>query len=144
MGIRMTTSPASLIVRFGIPVRVRAGNPSGVPGQGARRSGRDRNRDAGHRSRRKKRTLKSALDDIPGIGPAKRKALLKALGSVSSLKQASVEELAKVSGVGPKIAERIHAALHPATPGGQKLTEARNATDQAAQRLRGHLQRLCC
>ncbi len=68
---------------------------------------------AGHRGRRKKRTLKSVLDDIPGIGPAKRKALMKEIGGGDALKKASVEELAKVSGIGPKIAEKIKAALNP-------------------------------
>jgi excinuclease ABC subunit C len=65
----------------------------------------------GHRKRRKRRTLKSALDDIPGVGPAKRRALLSALGSVKAIRAASESELADVKGVGPKLAKKIRAAL---------------------------------
>jgi excinuclease ABC subunit C len=64
-----------------------------------------------HRKRRKKRTLRSSLDDIPGVGAAKRKALLSSLGSVKAIREASLEELAAVPGVGPKLAARIQAAL---------------------------------
>ena len=81
---------------------------------------------AGHRGRRKKRTLRSALDDVPGIGPAKRKALLKELGGVAGIRTATVEQLAAVQGVGPKIAARILAALQPEVDdaGDEQLDEA--------------------
>src|SRR5690606_16804940 len=46
-----------------------------------------------HRKRRAKRTLSSSLDEIPGIGPAKRKKLLKRFGSVKGIKAATPEEL---------------------------------------------------
>jgi excinuclease ABC subunit C len=49
-----------------------------------------------HRKRRSKRTLASALDDIPGIGPVKKTRLLKHFGSVKGIKTATQEELAKV------------------------------------------------
>lgn len=52
-----------------------------------------------HRKRRSKRTLQSALDDIPGIGPAKRKALLKHFGSLKKVEIATEEELKKVKGI---------------------------------------------
>ncbi len=65
----------------------------------------------GHRGRRKRRTLRSALDDIAGVGPARRQALLKALGSVAAILAASVEDIAKVEGVGRALALRIKAAL---------------------------------
>jgi len=68
-----------------------------------------------HRAKRKKRTLRSSLDDIPGIGEKKRRALLKALGSVAHVKQASPAELARVDGIGPALAEKIHRALHAET-----------------------------
>ena len=51
------------------------------------------------------------LDDIPGIGPSRRRALLKALGSVDGVVKASVEDIAKVDGVGRAMALRIKAAL---------------------------------
>lgn len=47
-----------------------------------------------HRKLRKKRSLKSALEDIPGIGPVRRKALLKHFGSVKRLKESTAEEIA--------------------------------------------------
>lgn len=65
----------------------------------------------GHRGRRKRRTLRSLLDDIPGIGPRRRRALLKTLGSVDGVVAASVDEIAKVEGVGRAMALRIKAAL---------------------------------
>lgn len=52
-----------------------------------------------HRQRRNKQTLTSALDEIPGIGPVKRKVLLRHFGSVSKIKQASKEELQQVKGL---------------------------------------------
>jgi excinuclease ABC subunit C len=65
----------------------------------------------GHRGRRKRRTLRSALDDIAGVGPAKRRALLRALGSVDAIVAASLDDVAKVEGIGRNLATRIKAAL---------------------------------
>jgi excinuclease ABC subunit C len=59
----------------------------------------------------RKRTVRSALDEIPGIGAARRAALLKHFGSVKGLKAATVEELSEVDGIGPAVAERIFNAL---------------------------------
>lgn len=64
-----------------------------------------------NRNLRTKRQVKSVLDDIEGIGPAKKKALLRTLGSVTNIKQASLEEIAAVPGIGMKLAEVIKAAL---------------------------------
>jgi excinuclease ABC subunit C len=64
-----------------------------------------------HRSLRHKRTLRSALDDIPGIGPKRRTALLQAFGSVRRLRQAGVEEIAAVPGFSLKLAEEIRTFL---------------------------------
>ncbi len=52
-----------------------------------------------HRKRRSKQTLRSTLDDIPGIGPVKRKALLTHLGSLKKVEIASAEELRQVKGI---------------------------------------------
>ena len=60
-----------------------------------------------NRKVRTKRVIKSALDDIPGIGPAKRELLLKTFGSVKRIREASVEQLTAVKGITPKLAERI-------------------------------------
>ena len=67
-----------------------------------------------NRKVRTKRTIKSQLDDIPGVGPARREALLKQFGSVKRLKEAAVEEIAAVQGISPKLAEKIKTALGPA------------------------------
>jgi excinuclease ABC subunit C len=64
-----------------------------------------------HRSRRTKLGMASALDDIPGIGPVKRKALLKHFGSVDMIRKASVVELTAVSGITPALAESVRAHL---------------------------------
>jgi excinuclease ABC subunit C len=64
-----------------------------------------------NRKVRTKRTIKSALDDIPGIGPAKREILLKTFGSVARIKELSVQDLAAVKGITEKLAEQILAAL---------------------------------
>jgi len=65
-----------------------------------------------HRERRGKSMLTSALDGVPGLGPAKRQALLKHFGSVKKMRAADPEELAAVRGVGPALAAAIHATLH--------------------------------
>src|SRR3972149_4867189 len=64
-----------------------------------------------HRSRRTKSGLASQLDEVPGIGPALRKALLKAFGSVEALRQANKEGLYPGPGINPALAESIKAHL---------------------------------
>ncbi|MEW6093227.1 MAG: excinuclease ABC subunit UvrC [Chloroflexota bacterium] len=64
-----------------------------------------------HRARRSKQGMASALDSIPGIGPAKRKALLKHFGSVDKIRSATMEELMAVKGVTADVAESIKASL---------------------------------
>jgi len=64
-----------------------------------------------HRAKRGKAATTSALDDVPGLGPARRKALLKQFGSVRKLGSASIEEIAMVPGIGPRLAATISAAL---------------------------------
>ena len=53
----------------------------------------------------------SVLDEIPGLGEAKRTALLKHFGSVKRTRAASVDQLCEVKGIGPALAEKIAAAL---------------------------------
>ena len=65
-----------------------------------------------HRQKRAKSMSGSALDDIPGVGPARRKALLAFFGSVRTLKDASVENIAKVEGVNAALAQRIYDYFH--------------------------------
>jgi len=64
-----------------------------------------------HRKRRAKQGMASALDSIPGIGPARRKSLLKHFGSVDKIREASVVELTAVPGITRVLAENIKANL---------------------------------
>lgn len=65
-----------------------------------------------HRQRRSKAMTTSALDDVPGLGPARQQQLLAAFGSVKRLRAATVEDLQTVSGIGPALADSIATALH--------------------------------
>ena len=60
-----------------------------------------------HRSKRGKAMVASALDAVPGLGPAKREALITHFGSLKKLKAASADELTQVQGVGPSLASKI-------------------------------------
>lgn len=64
-----------------------------------------------HRSRRSKVMLESLLDEIPGLGSARRTALLDRFGSVSAIRKAPVSELATTPGIGEKLAEIIAQSL---------------------------------
>lgn len=64
-----------------------------------------------HRSLRTKSALTSTLDDIPGIGPKRRRALLKAFGSLDGIRAASLEDLAAVPGMNRKAAEELKQLL---------------------------------
>ncbi|MEU4790989.1 excinuclease ABC subunit UvrC [Micromonospora tulbaghiae] len=64
-----------------------------------------------HRQRRSKRMTESALDNVPGLGEVRRKALLRHFGSLKRLSAATVEEITEVPGVGRRTAEAILAAL---------------------------------
>jgi excinuclease ABC subunit C len=64
-----------------------------------------------HRKRRGKRATASTLDAVPGLGPAKSKALLRHFGSVRAVRAASEEELAAAPGIGPALARSIRATL---------------------------------
>jgi excinuclease ABC subunit C len=55
--------------------------------------------------------LRSELEEIPGVGPKLRQALLRHFGSVQQVREAEIEQLAAVRGVGPRMAQRIHAFL---------------------------------
>ncbi|MCB9664932.1 MAG: excinuclease ABC subunit UvrC [Alphaproteobacteria bacterium] len=60
---------------------------------------------------RRKATLSSALEEIPGVGPARRRALLRELGSLKGVMAASEAQLAAVAGIGPELAQRIRVVL---------------------------------
>jgi excinuclease ABC subunit C len=60
-----------------------------------------------HRKRRGRRALQSLLDDVEGVGPALKRALVRHFGSVAAIRSADVEALVEVKGIGPALAQRI-------------------------------------
>jgi excinuclease ABC subunit C len=64
-----------------------------------------------HRRTRNKSTLASALEQLQGVGPKRRKALLTHFGSLKRVKHASAKQIAEVSGIGPAMAEQIFSSL---------------------------------
>jgi excinuclease ABC subunit C len=64
-----------------------------------------------HRATRSKAAFKSRLDDVPGVGPTRKKALIRAFGSVKGIQNASIEEIAAVDGINAALAEQIKAHL---------------------------------
>jgi excinuclease ABC subunit C len=65
-----------------------------------------------HRQKRERRALQSPLDEIPGVGPARKRALLKRFGSLSRLRAAEPGEIEQTPGIGPELARVIHDRLH--------------------------------
>lgn len=65
----------------------------------------------GHRQRRDKARRTSVLEGIPGVGPKRRQALLRAFGGLRGLRQAGPEDIARVAGISTELALRIHALL---------------------------------
>ncbi len=70
-----------------------------------------------HRARRNKATLRSALDDVPGIGAKRRTQLLRHFGSVKAIREASVDELAAAPSMTRKSAMAVHAHFSSASEG---------------------------
>lgn len=66
----------------------------------------------GHRARRAKSRRSSTLDELPGIGPARRKALIVRFGSIAGVRGATPDQLAEVPGISRQQAEKIYTALH--------------------------------
>jgi excinuclease ABC subunit C len=69
-----------------------------------------------HDKLRRKSSLRSALQDIPGIGAKRQRALLKGLGSLKRIREASLEELAAVPGMSASAARAVHRFLHGEAP----------------------------
>jgi len=65
-----------------------------------------------HRNRRQKRRNVSVLEEIEGVGPKRRRALLRHFGGAARVSGAGVEEIKKVEGISSKLAEHIYASLH--------------------------------
>jgi excinuclease ABC subunit C len=64
-----------------------------------------------HRDLRAKASVRSAFDDLEGVGPKRRQALLRVFGSIKRVREAPVEQIAAVPGIGRALAERIKATL---------------------------------
>ncbi|MDN5759356.1 MAG: helix-hairpin-helix domain-containing protein, partial [Tomitella sp.] len=69
-----------------------------------------------HRSKRSRRMTASALDGIPGLGEVRRTALVRHFGSLARLREATVEEMTQVPGIGESTARIIGEHLHSETP----------------------------
>ncbi|WP_246956014.1 excinuclease ABC subunit UvrC [Brachybacterium sp. Marseille-Q7125] len=80
-----------------------------------------------HRTKRGRAMQASALDGIPGLGPARRRALLDRFVTVRAIREAEVEELTDVPGIGPALAQQISTALRS-----QQAPEATTSADTAA------------
>jgi excinuclease ABC subunit C len=67
----------------------------------------------GHRRKRARRYNESVLEAVPGLGPAKRRALLKHFGGLQEVMRAGVADIEKVAGIGASLARNIYDHLHP-------------------------------
>ncbi len=65
-----------------------------------------------HRKLRAKSQTKSVLDELPGVGPARKRALLRVFGSAKQMRAATVDEIAAVPGISRNLAEKIHEGLN--------------------------------
>lgn len=66
----------------------------------------------GHRQRRQRSRTTSTLETIPGLGPKRRQRLLKQFGGLQEVARAGVEDLARVNGISPKLAQQIYDTFH--------------------------------
>jgi len=64
-----------------------------------------------HRDLRAKKAVRSVFDDLPGVGPKRRRALLRVFGSAKRVREAPVEQIAAVPGIGVRLAATIKAGL---------------------------------
>ncbi len=66
----------------------------------------------GHRQRRRGVRRSSVLEEVPGLGPKRRRRILRHFGGLRGVQAAALEDLRKLPGIGPELAQRIYAALH--------------------------------
>ncbi len=83
-----------------------------------------------HRSRRSKTMVESMLDDVPGLGEVRRKTLIKHFGSLKKLREAELEELALVPGIGPRTAAAIKQAVAADSKGSSARVSVNTATGE--------------
>jgi excinuclease ABC subunit C len=65
-----------------------------------------------HRQLRDKRMTKSVLDDVPGLGPTRKKRLVKELGGMRAVKEASIDDLRALSWLPDAVADAVHGKIH--------------------------------
>ncbi|GAA1106437.1 excinuclease ABC subunit UvrC [Nesterenkonia jeotgali] len=82
-----------------------------------------------HRSKRSKQMTASALDEVPGLGPSRRAAVVAHFGSVANLKKASLEEIIEVPGLGKDTAQKILDHLHAEAAGKGEAAGAESAAE---------------
>uniref|UniRef100_A0AAU2JP64 UvrABC system protein C n=1 Tax=Streptomyces sp. NBC_00049 TaxID=2903617 RepID=A0AAU2JP64_9ACTN len=76
------------------------------------------------RNKRGKRLKSGPLDEVPGLGESRKQALVKHFGSVKKLRQATIDQICEVPGIGRKTAETVAAALAQAVPAGPAVNTA--------------------
>jgi excinuclease ABC subunit C len=83
----------------------------------------------------RRRNFRSVLEDIPGVGPGRKRALLKHFGSLRRVRDAGIEELSEVEGFSAALAERVHGFLHAPAEADDGEDEVRDASleDAAAE-----------
>ena len=92
-----------------------------------------------HRGRRSRSMVESALDDVPGLGEVRRKALLRQFGSMKRLRAAGVEEIAAVPGIGRRTAESVVVALAASTGSVSEQPAGGSAAAMAVNTATGEL-----
>ena len=90
-----------------------------------------------HRKLRSRKIQESMLDDIPGVGRRRKEKLLGQFGSLARLRRATREELAAAPDMGPKMAARVHAALHGASGQGGGRGNAGSGEAEPTSSCRG-------
>jgi len=65
-----------------------------------------------HRKLRAKQQVKSLLDEVQGVGPARKRALLRVFGSTKQMRGATIDQIASVPGISRSLAEKIHQGLN--------------------------------
>jgi excinuclease ABC subunit C len=85
-----------------------------------------------HRNRRSKSMVESLLDDVPGLGEVRRKALLRRFGSLRKIRAATVDDIAEVPGIGHRTAEAIKDALAQ-QPGARSTVSVNTATGEVEE-----------
>jgi excinuclease ABC subunit C len=85
-----------------------------------------------HRQKRARRAVASPLDEIPGVGPARKKALLRRFGSLANLTRAAVGEIEQTPGIGPDLARVVHDRLRGSAPGSSETGMPASARRESA------------